>query len=129
VHLLPQLPDAADLVLPSKLANMLGSGRPVIATAAPRTGLYEEVAGCGIATAPGDASALAQALAALADDAPRRAALGEAAAARAQERWRQPALLARFVAAAEALAAPDRLRGARGGDSPVAGEDEGRAAT
>ena len=129
VHLLPQLPDAADLVLPSKLANMLGSGRPVIATAAPRTGLYGEVAGCGIATAPGDASALAQALAALADDAPRRAALGEAAAARAQERWRQPALLARFVAAAEALAAPDRLRGARGGDSPVAGEDEGRAAT
>jgi colanic acid biosynthesis glycosyl transferase WcaI len=52
IHLLPQLSDAADLVLPSKLANMLGSGRPVIATAAPGTGLFEEVSGCGIATPP-----------------------------------------------------------------------------
>ncbi len=35
VHLLPQLAGAADLVLPSKLINMLASGRPVVATAAP----------------------------------------------------------------------------------------------
>ena len=32
IHLLPQSPDAADLVLPSKLSGMLASGRPVIAT-------------------------------------------------------------------------------------------------
>ena len=34
IHLLPQRPDAADLVMPSKLTGMLASGRPVIATAA-----------------------------------------------------------------------------------------------
>ena len=34
IHLLPQLPDAADLVLLSKLGNMLASGRPIVATAA-----------------------------------------------------------------------------------------------
>lgn len=106
VHLLPQLPNAADLVLPSKLANMLGSGRPVIATAAPGTGLFEEVSGCGIATPPGEAAALAMAVEALIDDGPRRAALGIAAVQRARERWHRPALLARFVSAAEELAAP-----------------------
>jgi len=30
VHLLPQLANAADLVMPSKLNTMLASGRPVI---------------------------------------------------------------------------------------------------
>lgn len=39
VHLLPQIAGAADLVLPSKLANMLASGRPVIATVAKGTGI------------------------------------------------------------------------------------------
>ena len=37
IHLLPQRPDAADLVMPSKLTGMLASGRPVIATAAAGT--------------------------------------------------------------------------------------------
>ena len=37
VHLLPQIVGAADLVLPSKQTNMLASGRPVVATAAPGT--------------------------------------------------------------------------------------------
>lgn len=104
VHLLPQLPDAADLVLPSKLANMLGSGRPVVATAAPGTGLHDEVDGCGIATPPGDATALAAAVTALIDDPARREQLGLAARRRARERWSRPALLARFVATAELLA-------------------------
>ena len=69
-HLLPQLGDAADLVLPSKLANMLASARPVIATAAPGTGIAREIEGCGLAVPPGDATALAQAVLTLADDAP-----------------------------------------------------------
>ncbi|MDB5690149.1 MAG: glycosyltransferase WbuB, partial [Sphingomonas bacterium] len=52
VHLLPQIRGAADLVLPSKLANMLASGRPVAATALPGTGIADEVAGCGTVTEP-----------------------------------------------------------------------------
>ncbi|MFM5906260.1 MAG: WcaI family glycosyltransferase, partial [Novosphingobium sp.] len=50
VHLLPQIAGAADLVLPSKLANMLWSGRPVVATTVGGTGLHAEVSDCGIVT-------------------------------------------------------------------------------
>jgi colanic acid biosynthesis glycosyl transferase WcaI len=100
VHLLPQLADAADLVLPSKLANMLASGRPVVATAAPGTGVALEIEGCGVAVPPGDPAAFAQAIAALVDYAPRRKALGEAARQRAEQRWRRAAILEQFVAQA-----------------------------
>lgn len=100
VHLLPQIPGAADLVLPSKLTNMLQSGRPVVATAAPATGLSAEVDGCGVLTEPGDARAFATAIAALLDDPARAAALGKAASQRARERWSRPAILDGFEAAA-----------------------------
>lgn len=93
VHLLPQIPGAADLVLPSKLTNMLASGKPVIATAGPGTGLYTEVDGCGINTSPGDPQALASVIAALVDDPERAAVLGKAAADRARERWSQEAII------------------------------------
>lgn len=93
VHLLPQIAGAADLVLPSKLANMLFSGRPVVATAAPGTGLHAEVAGCGVATPPGDAAAFAAAIAGLIDDPETAAQLGDAARTRGSERWSQDAVL------------------------------------
>ena len=98
IHLLPQIARAADLVLPSKLTNMLASGRPVIATTEPGTGLYAEVDGCGAVTPPGDAAALAAAIAALADDPQRRAELSRAAAQRAAERWRKDAIIDRALA-------------------------------
>ncbi len=87
VHLLPQLPGAADLVLPSKLSNMLASGRPVVATAEAGTGLADEVEGCGLVTAPGDAAALAEAILRLIDQADLRARLGAEAERRSAERW------------------------------------------
>lgn len=98
LHLLPQIAGAADLVLPSKLTNMLASGRPVVATTEPRTGLYAEVDGCGAITPPGDAAALADAIAALADDPVRREKLGRMAAQRAAERWSKPAIIAAALA-------------------------------
>lgn len=94
VHLLPQIVGAADLVLPSKLTNMLASGKPVVATAAPGTGLYQEVEGCGINTPPGDAGALAQAVARLVDDPALAARLGDEGRRRARERWSLGAALA-----------------------------------
>ena len=94
LHLLPQIAGAADLVLPSKLTNMLASGRPVVATTEPGTGLYAEVDGCGAITPPGDAAALAGAIAALADSPAKRSYLGKAAAKRAIERWSKPAIIA-----------------------------------
>lgn len=98
VHLLPQIAEAADLVLPSKLTNMLASGRPVIATAAPGTALFEEVDGCGIATPPGDAAAFASAIKTLVDDRERAARFGVAARERAQARWSRQSILSRLHA-------------------------------
>ena len=104
LHLLPQIAGAADLVLPAKLTNMLASGKPVVATTEPGTGLYSEVDGCGVCVPPGDAGALAAAITALADDPARRAVLGKAASARATERWEQSAILARATTALRELA-------------------------
>ena len=105
IHLLPQIAGAADLVLPSKLTNMLASGRPVVTTALPGTGLFDEVEDCGVAVAPGDQQAFAAAIARLADDAALRRKLGEAARARAAERWSREAILAAFERRLAALAA------------------------
>ncbi|MDX3905552.1 MAG: glycosyltransferase WbuB [Pigmentiphaga sp.] len=79
IHLLPQRQHASDLVMPSKLGGMLASGRPVVCTAAPGTELAAVIAGRGVLVPPEDASALADALQALADDPCRRAELGAAA--------------------------------------------------
>ncbi|MBC2835111.1 WcaI family glycosyltransferase [Gemmobacter straminiformis] len=87
VHVLPQMADAADLVLPSKLINMLASGRPIVATAMPHTGIWEEVQGAGVVVPPGDTEALAHAISDLIDDPIRMETLGKAARAKAIERW------------------------------------------
>lgn len=98
VHLLPQIASAADLVLPSKLCNMLLSGRPVVATAQPGTGLAAEVSGCGLVVEPGDARAFAETIETLLTNAPLAAQLGAAAAQRAQSHWQREAILRRFEA-------------------------------
>lgn len=103
LHLLPQIAGAADLVLPSKLTNMLASGKPVIATTPPGSGLAAEVEGCGLVTPPGDGAALAAAIEALLADPARCARLGEEARHRAAERWSKAAIVDRFEAAMAAL--------------------------
>lgn len=96
VHLLPQIADVADLVLPSKLTNMLASGRPVIATALPETALAKEVEGCGVVTPPADAAALARAIERLLDDPELRISLGKKARERARENWDMARILDKF---------------------------------
>ena len=108
LHLLPQIAGAADLVLPSKLANMLASGRPVIATTAESSGLAAEVGDCGVAIPPGDPAAMAAAITRLVDDDDARARLGAAARVRALTHWSRDALLAEFVKAAERLVHPEQ---------------------
>ena len=68
LHVLPQDANAADLVLPSKLAGMLASGRPVLATAATGTELHDVLSGFALLVPPGDATALVQALRSAASD-------------------------------------------------------------
>ncbi len=79
VHLLPQIAGVADAVLPSKLTNMMASGRPVIATAEPGTSLALAIKNCGTISPPGDAKALAAAIRCLLDDPDLRAAQGMSA--------------------------------------------------
>lgn len=78
IHLIPQRSDAADLVLPSKLLNIMAVGRPVVVTAGPDTELHRIVtgAGAGLAVRPDDAGALADAIRHMADDAQLRIGAG-----------------------------------------------------
>lgn len=96
IHLLPQKADAADLVLPSKLTNMLASGRPVIATAVHGTGLAREIAGCGVTVPPEKPALLAQAIEELLDDPARHAALGAASREAALVNWSKREILGKF---------------------------------
>lgn len=96
IHLLPQIAGAADLVLPSKLTNMLASGRPIVATALPRTGLADEVEGCGIVTPPGDAAAFAKGIESMLGDPALLERMGRAARQRAEAYWSRDAILVAF---------------------------------
>ena len=96
IHLLPQRADVADLVMPSKLTGMLASGRAVLATARPGTGVAEAIAHCGIATVPGDTDAFVHALRQLARDHAQRRQLGSAARQQAVATLGRDAILARF---------------------------------
>ena len=86
VHLLPQLRDAADLVMPSKLGGMLASGRPVIAGADAGSEIARFIQGCGICVEPESAPAFVQAVLALCDQDSHRLQLGLAARQQAQRR-------------------------------------------
>ncbi len=98
IHLLPQRPDAADLVMPSKLTGMMASGRPVIATAAPGTQVALALGCCGVAVAPLDEAALYASVRTLAYDTEMRRALGVAARAHAVEHLGRERVLERFEA-------------------------------
>lgn len=107
IHLLPQLASAADLVLPSKLINMLASGRPVVATAVAGTGLADEVQDCGLITPPEDEALFAGAIEALLDDAGLYAQFAQAARRRANERWSGVSILDRLDKALMTMASAD----------------------
>ncbi|MDD3182481.1 MAG: glycosyltransferase WbuB [Alphaproteobacteria bacterium] len=96
IHLLPQRREAADLVMPSKLGNILASGRPVVAGAEEGTQVYDAVQGCGIAVPPDDAVAFADAIEKLAFDPALRVAMGQKGLAQAKEGWSKDSLLSRM---------------------------------
>jgi colanic acid biosynthesis glycosyl transferase WcaI len=79
IHLLPQLSDAADLVMPSKLTGMMASGRAIVATAHAGTQLFGVLQGRGIVTPPGDVNALVSTLLRLTEGPSLRGQLGQEA--------------------------------------------------
>lgn len=83
IHLLPQRADVADLVMPSKLTGMLASGRAILATAHPNTGVAEAIEGCGLAVLPGDIEAFVGGLESLASNSSLRLHMGSVARDRA----------------------------------------------
>lgn len=97
VHLLPQIDAVSELLLPSKLTNMLASGRPVVATVNNGTALASEVEGAGLITPPGNVEAFADAIATLLDSPDLHARLSKAARGRALERWNKPAIIDHFI--------------------------------
>lgn len=96
IHLLPQGRGAQDLVLPSKLAGMLASGRPVIATCQPGTEIDAVVSSCGLVVAPEDCEALAGAICRLADDPALRMNLGRCARVYAETNFERDAIFERI---------------------------------
>ena len=106
IHLMPQRAGAADLVLPSKLAAMLASGKPVVATAEANTELGKLVTGCGVLVEPGDAAAMATAISALADAPVQRHELGLAGRVWAEQHLDRDAVLLKFEETLVALCAP-----------------------
>jgi colanic acid biosynthesis glycosyl transferase WcaI len=98
IHLLPQRREAADLVLPSKLAAMLASGRPSVVMADPGTGLAVESEGAALIVSPGDREGFEAAVDRLAGDSGLRHTLGRTARQLAEARWRKQEIIDRFEA-------------------------------
>lgn len=128
IHVLPQRADAADLVMPSKLTGMLASGRAVVAMARPGTSLHEVVADYGIVVPPEDGAALAGAIAALAGDPARRAALGRAARRYAQQNLSPESIFGALEARMAALAGVPAIARVQGAEAPRAAKSGNAAA-
>jgi colanic acid biosynthesis glycosyl transferase WcaI len=96
IHVLPQLPEVATSVLPSKLFGMLASGRPLVATASPDSEIGRLASGCGVFTPPGYATALAEAIEALASDESQRRQLGSNGRERAVQTLHHATILEGF---------------------------------
>jgi colanic acid biosynthesis glycosyl transferase WcaI len=101
IHLLPQNPDATDLVLPSKLSGMLASGRPVITMSRSGTELQSVVSQCGVVVPPDDISALAAAICRLADDPKLCRELGRNGRAYAEANFDSDLVLGRIFGSSE----------------------------
>ena len=97
IHLLPQSPEAADLVLPSKLSGMLASGRAIIATCLANTEIANVVAQCGLVVAPEDSDALAKAIEQLLDDNEASLHFGKQARLYAEENLARDSVLGRLL--------------------------------
>jgi colanic acid biosynthesis glycosyl transferase WcaI len=96
IHILPQRPDAADLVMPSKLLGMLASGKPIITTANPETEVGSVLSHMGVLVPPNDLRAISQAILGLATSPSLRMRLGDKGRAFVCEHWSKNLVLFRF---------------------------------
>jgi colanic acid biosynthesis glycosyl transferase WcaI len=106
VHLVVQRREAADLVMPSKLTNILSAGRASIATVDPNTAVHEVLNDhdCGVTIPPESATELAASIVALADDVGLRERLERNARRYAESHLQKDRLLSNFEAELRSLA-------------------------
>jgi len=96
VHLLPQRADVGDLVMPSKLSGMLASGRPILATANPRTQVADTVKNAGLVVPPGDVDAFVEAMLIMESSVEKRNEWGKRAREIAVQEWDKEQILLKF---------------------------------
>jgi colanic acid biosynthesis glycosyl transferase WcaI len=116
IHLVVQRREAADLVMPSKLTNILAARRPSVATADPGTEIYKVLNEhqCGITTTPDSATELAAGIVELADDAEMREQLGQNARRYAERYLDKDEILSRFeYSLRDLVKLPKAVAGAR----------------
>jgi colanic acid biosynthesis glycosyl transferase WcaI len=98
IHLVVQRREAADLMMPSKLTNILAAGRPCIGTVDPDTAVYDVIKGhdCGLTTAPDSVAELEASIITLAEDTETRERLGRNARRYAESFLRKDTILSDF---------------------------------
>lgn len=95
VALVTQQRTVADIVFPSKVLTLLAAGRPTVASVGASSEVARVVreAGAGVVVAPGDPSALRDAVLRLRDDPGARARMGAAGRAYARAHWDRTRIL------------------------------------
>lgn len=95
IHLLPQKSDAEDLVMPSKLTNMMATGKPVVATVADNSQIANVLVDCGLIVEPNNAEVLANAIKTLAEHPDEAARLGRNCRKYVEQHWDKHKVLSR----------------------------------
>ncbi|MED3906940.1 WcaI family glycosyltransferase [Geobacillus thermodenitrificans] len=98
VHLVVQKREAADLVMPSKLTNIVAAGKPSIATADSGTALYEVLVNhkAGEVVPPGDLVAFTEKIKLLKEDKQKRELMGKNARVYAEKYLNKDNILREF---------------------------------
>ncbi|PWS39338.1 glycosyltransferase WbuB [Falsiroseomonas bella] len=105
LHCLAAVPEFAEWTAPNKLVDGFAAGLPMLTNVPGRAARLVTEAGCGIATPPGDAVALAGALRRLAGHRALRARMGGNGRMLAERRFDARRIATEFVQVAEAAAA------------------------
>jgi colanic acid biosynthesis glycosyl transferase WcaI len=73
--------------MPSKLTNMMASGRPIVATAMAGTQIANVLDGCGIVVEPDDLTGFCAAITELVDNAEKADGMGKSGRQYAESHW------------------------------------------
>ncbi len=122
IHLLPQRPGVADLVLPSKLLGMLACGGAIVATTVQETAVAEILADCGVVVPPDNQEAFTEAVVRLVDNPDLRERLGRTARLKAERLFDRAVVLTQFECELQKCVENSRREVERSEDSSAVGQ-------